>query len=390
MTYQNDGRSDDRRDVDEAGPRGPIRHGRPGDRPGRAGERGFALLVSLIAIVGLTALATGGFFLANAERQMSTNHHAAVEAFHLANAGLSNFMGTVSGDPAAASPRSYSYTGDGGWADVTASFVGTARGDERLFLIESVGSYDPNGSGNAVTRRVAKIAVLNENIIPTPPAPLTSGGGITKNGSSGLISGIDQCGNDADRSAVRVPTDPGYSQSGGGDVLEGADPLADSVSNPFDFIPDAENWWQGMLDGTTVPHDHTLQSDDSSSNWPEFGETEMPVTYVDKNSINLGDEQDGRGLLIVKGDVSFGGNFDWDGIIVAGGTITDNGTGQIQGAVMSGLNTLFGEDVAQDDLENIDDLNGTKKYLFDSCIIDQLQNSLATVAGIGGTWEERY
>jgi hypothetical protein len=145
-----------------------------------------------------------------------------------------------------------------------------------------------------------------------------------------------------------------------------------------------------MLDGTTVPHDHVLNSDDSSSNWPEFGETEMPVTYVDKNSINLGDQQDGRGLLIVKGDVSFGGNFDWDGIIVAGGTITDNGTGQIQGAVMSGLNTLLGEDVAQDDLENIDDLNGTKKYLFDSCIIDQLQNSLATVAGIGGTWEERY
>ena len=60
---------------------------------GSGRQGGFALLVSLIAIVGLTALATGGFLLANSERRVSSNHHDVVEAFYLANAGLNDYLG---------------------------------------------------------------------------------------------------------------------------------------------------------------------------------------------------------------------------------------------------------------------------------------------------------
>lgn len=361
----------------------------PRDRTRRdGGERGFALLVSLIAIVGLTALATGGFFLADSERKTSSNHHASVEAYHLAEAGLNQFLGTVGGPPSTSGSYPYSYPGAEGDAEVFVERVGTTRDGQELYRIRSVGQFRPGGSSTAATREVGTVTVLNSGTIPTPPSAIASGGGISKNGSSGTISGVDQCGQTADRAAVRVPEDPGYIQSGGGDVLEG-DPPADSVANPFDFIDSGQQWWESMIDGTGVPHDYTLKSDDSSANWPDFSTMdgdEMPVTYVDKNSIDLGDNQDGRGLLILRGDVNFKGNFDWEGIILVGGSVTDSGQGQIEGAMMTGLNTLIGEDVSQDDLE--DSLDGTKKYLFDSCIVEAVQNATATLAGVPSTWHE--
>jgi hypothetical protein len=357
---------------------------------GRArGERGFALLVSLIAIVGLTALATGGFFLADSERKTSTNHHASVEAFHLAEAGLNQFLGNTDGQPATGWRAPYDYPDADGEAAVLVERVGTTRDGQDLYRVLSEGRYRPDGP-NPVTRRVGTITVLNMGTLPTPPASVTSGGGITKNGNSGLISGVnpDSCGGGS-RAGVRVPEDPGY--NGKEDPLEGS-PLADSVSNPFDFLPDPpEDWWQGVIDGTTIPHDYTLKSDDSSANWPDFsqvGDDEMPVTYVDKNSIELGDEEDGRGLLVVRGDATFKGQFDWDGVILIGGAVTDNGQGKIQGGVMTGLNVLLGEDVGQDDLEDVDTLDGTKKYLFNMCIIEQVQNATATLSGVSSTWHE--
>lgn len=361
-----------------------------GETTGRRarGERGFALLVSLIAIVGLTALATGGFFLADSEQKTSTNHHASVEAFHLAEAGLSEYLGNTSGQPATGWYGPYEYPDADGEAAVLVERVGTTRDGQDLYRVLSEGRYRPDGP-NPVTRQVGRITVLNLGTLPTPPASVTSGGGITKNGTSGKISGVnpDSCGG-GDRAGVRVPEDPGY--TGKEDPLEGT-PLADSVSNPFDFLPDPpDEWWQGMIDGTTVPHDYTLKSDDSSSNWPDFStvEEDMPVTYVDKNSIELGDNEDGRGLLIVRGDVTFKGEFDWDGVILIGGAVTDQGQGQIQGGVMTGLNVLLGQSVSQDDLEDTDTLNGTKKYLFNLCIIQQVQNATATLAGVSSTWHE--
>lgn len=366
----------------------PVRTSRGADA--RDGEGGFALLVSLIAIVGLTALATGGFFLADSEHKTSTNHHASVEAYHLAEAGLNQFLGDASGTPSTGSQGTYQYPDAGGEAEVFVEYVGATRDDQDIYRVRSVGRFDPASPGQTVVRQVGLVAVLNTGVIPDPKASVASGGGITKNGGSGLISGYDNCNSAPARAGVRVPTDPGY--DGKEKPLEG-EPKADSVSNPFDYLePGAEQWWDGMLDGSTVQHDYVLNSDDSSSQWPDYSQVdeEMPVTYVDKNNIELGDNEDGRGLLIIRGNTTLKGNFDWDGVILIGGSLTDHGQGQIQGAVMTGLNVLKGEDVSQDDLEDVDTLDGTKKYLFDSCIVEKVQNATATLAGVSSTWHEEF
>ena len=373
-----------------------------GDVRGRE-EGGFALLVSLIAIVGLTALATGGFLLANSERQVSSNHQAVVEAFYLANAGLNDYLASQTGAPPAG-PTTYGpYSYEGGSASVRVMRVSTAEdpgrttgaaGDPGLYLVTSEGRYDPNGTGDAVTRTVSSVTIIDPSTVPDFNAAITSGGGIQKQGSSGEINGNDECGQESARAGVRVPVD-GYDQSGSGTVVYG-DPPVEEVEDPLDFdgdggTVDEEEWWNGVLDGREVEHDYVVKSGDDFPN--TSGSGAMPVTYVDQDNVSLGDTESGQGLLIVRGNVNFLGGFDWNGIILVGGSVTDNGIGEIEGAVMTGLNRLKGEYVGQDDLDNDtnddDTLNGTKKFLFHSCYVEQVQQANAVLAELPGTWHER-
>lgn len=362
---------------------------------GRDREGGFALLVSLIAIVGLTALATGGFLLANSERRVSSNHHSVVEAFYLANAGLNDYLANQSGQPPAG-PTTYSPYNSypGGSASVTVQRVATAAGDAGLYEVTSTGSYDPNGTGNPVTRTVSTVALLDYSVLPKPPGAITSGGGIQKQGSSGEINGNDECGVESAVSGVRVPVG-GYEQSGDGEVVYG-DPPVEEISDPLDFdgdgsTADEADWWQGIQDGTGIQHDHVVASGDE---FPDTSGGDMPVTYVDQDSYSLGSGESGQGLLIVSGNVNFGGGFDWNGIILVGGTVTDNGIGEINGGVMTGLNSLTdpnwsGTDDLDNDTNDDDTLNGTKKFLFHSCYVKQVQQSSAVLAELPGTWHER-
>ena len=67
-------------------------------RPGTGdGERGFALLAALLALLALSILATAGVFVFRSEGRMSRSHAAAVRARELARSGLSEYLalGTV-------------------------------------------------------------------------------------------------------------------------------------------------------------------------------------------------------------------------------------------------------------------------------------------------------
>lgn len=365
-------------------------HGPDTDATGRRsgpGESGFALLVSLIAIVGLTALATGGYFLANSERRTASNHKATVEAFYLAEAGLRDYLGSQGGVPptgptVVATPQ---YPDAGGSARVEVQLIDDQDPDAPLYLVSSQGRYDPNGTGDPVTRTVRTVSVLNKTSVPDPDASIKSGGGISKQGASGEINGADQCGSAADVAGVHVPPD-GYDQSGNGDVVFGDPPVKESTS-PLE--PWTEEMWTGMTDGSRLSYDHEIRS--SSDEWPDFSSTsDMPVTLVDQENYSLGSEESGQGLLIVSGNLTLKGGFEWDGVILVGGSLTDNGIGRVEGAVTTGLNTLKGENVNQDDLADTDDddLNGTKKFLFHSCFIQQIQNSTAFLAELPGVWHE--
>jgi hypothetical protein len=94
---------------------------------------------------------------------------------------------------------------------------------------------------------------------------------------------------------------------------------------------------------------------------------------------------DGRGTLIVTGDLTFGGGDEWDGIIMVGGAITDNGSGNIAGAVVSGLNVLKGMTVGQSSKAN-----GTKDYAYDSCAVANAAANQSRLVGQRNAWVDNW
>lgn len=338
----------------------------------RARQEGFALLVALLALVGLTALATGGFLMANSERKTATNYRDVVDALYVADAGLSQYLGTHRGTPSSA--ETYSY-GTRGSVTVTPSQLVDLGSDGSLWELSSTGTT------RGTSRTVTTVAFLDINVLPIPPGALTSGGGVKKNGASGGIDGTDQCGQKPQKAGVVLP--PG-GWAGQDNMITG-NPKILETSTPFQGVMTATEW-QSILSGDRIPHTYEVPPDA----FPDFStlpSDEWPVIYVDGNG-TFGSGEAGRGVLIISGNATLKGNFNWDGLVMVGGSVTDNGQGRLDGGVMSGLNSLLGQNVTSDDLGDV--LNGTKRYRYHSCNLANAGKSLAVLIQEPGTWSQSF
>ncbi len=339
----------------------------------RARQEGFALLVALLALVGLTALATGGFLMANSERKTATNYREVVDALYVADAGLSQYLGTHRGTPSGT--QSYSY-GRRGSATVTPSQLVNLGSDGSVWELSSTGT-----SSTGTTRTVSTVAFLDLNVLPIPNGALTSGGGVKKNGSSGGIDGNDQCGVKGAKAGLVVPPN-GF--QGDTTIIQGSPKIINS-NNPFQGVITASQW-NSILSGDRIPHTYDVPPD-AFPNFDSLPADEWPVVYYDGNG-QFDSGEAGRGVLIVSGNATLKGNFNWDGLVMVGGSVTDNGQGVLNGAVMSGLNTLLGQNVNSDDLGDV--LNGTKRYQYHSCNLANAGKSLALLIQEPGTWSQSF
>jgi hypothetical protein len=336
-------------------------------------EAGFALLVALLALVGLTALATGGFLMANSERKTATNYDEVVDALYVADAGLSQYLGTHRGIPAGS--QTYSY-GARGSATVTPLEVVDLGAPGSMWEVRSTGT-----TSSGTSRTVHTVAFLNFGLLPVPQGALTSAQGITKNGTSGSIDGTDGCGVEGTKAGVVLP--PG-GWSGSAKMVTG-NPAIKQNADPYNGVITASQW-QSILDGGRIPHQYNVPPDA----FPDFGSLPSdawPVIYVDGNA-DLDSGMSGRGVLIVKDNATFGGSWNWDGLVMVGGAVTDNGQGQMNGALMTGLNTLLGQSVGANDLGNV--LNGTKRYGYHSCNLASAAQANAVLVQEPGTWSQVF
>ncbi|MFQ5889700.1 MAG: hypothetical protein ACE5JR_06570 [Gemmatimonadota bacterium] len=379
-------------------------------------EGGFALLVSLLVLVGLTALATAGFLLSDADYRVSGNHQASAYADQVANAGLYEYLGSQ-----APGTDTLTYAFTNGTATVWGEpFLSVAVG-QTLYQITSVGTYAPP-VGGVSTRTVRTIAIASPGLF-SPLAAFTSSAGILKDGTSGIISGHDDatpadCPSAPAPSVAGVTVPPGgYTQSGGGgggkkgggkgeDLVPKGDPNIDDSKSGLQLLQDSGIDWEGIVDGTAVTPDYTIPP----NSWPDFGSLpadEWPVIYIDNPSSVYEVEQtqatgplNGRGTLIVRGDLTFTGNnnkdqwvqnnldpLHWDGLILVGGAYRSNGYSEIEGALVTGLNLLLGEST------NVSDLgNGNKTIKYNSCNVRDARQWMTSgplqYSEMPGTWFE--
>jgi hypothetical protein len=366
-------------------------------------RRGFALPMTIMVIVVLTAALTAAFVATSAETTTNVAHRGQSRAFMVAQMGLERFLEQP--DELAICPKcdtlrttpavetfAKEIDGDSVYITVTrirhqsgpkapAVYFIQARGiDKRSKLSGRLADIDAE-------RSVGLFAQWNVNTMQVRSA-WTSLTGLDKQGSAGLLSGIDQCG--------EMPPIAG-TMVGKGDLQYSGNPKWAEGNPPIDTSMTADSLaktmeidWNSIVNGDVMPADFTIPPD----NFPPAGYFEAdtsrwPIIRIKINDYALPNR--GRGILIVDSNFVISGSNMWDGVILVGGKLTSNGINTVAGATISGLNVLLpggfnaGESSHGDTLSVAD---GQKIYQYSSCKVARATKSLQRYRVLANTWAD--
>jgi hypothetical protein len=205
----------------------------------------------------------------------------------------------------------------------------------------------------------------------------TALGGLKKNGSSGTVSGVDNCSAAPTVAGVAVPT--GMWDVSGSFTPGGLPPVLEMGTKP-EMAAAIPIDWDAIVNQNAIQPDIIIPGD----TWPSFADPNYwPVIRVNGHYSVPGD---GRGILIVTGNATISGSKQWQGIVLAGGTLEANGNNTVEGAVVSGLNEkLYPGTVGESDVGN-----GTKTYVYDSCNVAAALARGGSLRVIEGTWSDNW
>lgn len=348
-------------------------------------RRGATLPLTILVIALLGVSVAISYARLSSERRTTGDGQAQLQAFAVAQSGLSSYMAGRNGKPAGHQDTAFTDL-PGGTALVSlqvlrestttllpAVYVITSRG-----TATGVKSYDaktPPAERTVATYALWTPANLDLN------AAVTSLGGMDKAGGSGVMSGIDACG--------AMPAIPGVAVPNG--TYTGA-------TSPIDGNPDntpallgtpgaggtAKDEvaidWAGITGGTVLPADFV------SPAWPSAGQmANWPVIRVNNNPGATFDlPASGKGILIVTGNMTIGGSKDWEGLLLVGGSLRSNGNNTTRGAAIAGLNVKLGQAVG------ISDMNGTKDYRYDSCALTRALGHIGSLQRVRNGWVDTW
>lgn len=357
-------------------------------------SRGFALPMAILVLALLTISTTAALVIGSAEEREIANVRDQVDAFALAQSGLEQFLRHRSslgftGTP----PAAFEYVRidiPGGYADVTLELVRpSVSGSPIVYVIRSLGvRTDPSLPGTPRAQHTAAVYARWQAGTMTVRAAFTSLTGLQKAGSSGTITGEDECGLQPDVSGVSVPTPPGYTQSGGGGSVPSGSPPIEDMGGFQEAADSTFIDWEGIVNGTALTPDVTIPpgSFPSSSAFANSGF--WPVIMVNGN-YTLGTS--GQGILIVTQDLTILGSTTWDGIVLVGDAIIGNGINRIYGAIMTGLNiklgdaALLGASIGTSSLSQ-----GTKDIHYNSCHVAAALAAFGGLAAYPNTWSDNW
>jgi hypothetical protein len=366
-------------------------------------RRGFALPMTIMVIVVLTAALTSAFVATASETTTNVALRGQSRAFMVAQMGLERFLEKP--DELALCPKcdtlrstpavdvfGKEIDGDSVYITVTrirhqsgptvpAVYFIQARGiDKRSKLSGRLSNVDAE-------RSVGMYAQWNTNTMQVFSA-WTSLTGLKKQGTAGLLSGVDQCGEMPTIAGTTVPQGEIH-YSGQVSWAEGS-PAIDTTMTAEQLADTMEIDWDAIVNGNAMPADITITPSSGqfpSLAWFDANPDAWPIIRITIPNYSLPNK--GRGILIVDGNFTVSGSDMWDGVILVGGKLTSNGTNTVAGAVISGLNVLL-PDAPPPSTSEFDDsqANGQKTYVYSSCKIARATKSLEKYRVLANTWAD--
>jgi hypothetical protein len=352
------------------------------DRSNRLDRKGATLPLTIIvlALMGVAVAIT--YSRVSAERRISSDGKAQVGAFSVAQSGLSRYIATVAGKPGATVDVNYNNL-PGGTAQVSLRMLreSTTTLLPAVYVITSRGVYTGAKRFNSLIPAAERTVATYALWTPMPfdlNAGFTSLSGITKNGSSGALSGVDHCGVGAAIPGVAVPNG---TYVGDPTVINGNPDDTPVGMGTGDIGGTAKDQvginWAGILAGTYLPASFVHPA------WPNAAQmNNWPVTRVNGDLTLPGS---GKGILIVTGNLTISGGDTWEGLVLVGGTITSNGNNTVYGATVSGLNVKIGIAVTPSTVAN-----GNKLYQYDSCALNRALGKVGSLERVRNGWTDTW
>ena len=377
-------------------------------------RRGFAMFLSIGALVIIGVLVAGSSFISLQEQRLGQNSLVQTRAFTVAEYGLNKIQTDWDKTPnlqmanGATFDTSYVVAGQG-----TANVHYVRLNDETFWIVsEGRASAGNLGGSREAVKRVGAVLRLR---IPTIKAEgaITAGGNVSVRGGAN-IQGRDSVppgwSNDCngipevDKAGVVVPLGATVTTQGSSWV-QGVpptkqDPLA---SDQNTYIRFGDETWNTLvaqanitLTGGTlneVKPDSLANGTCNKANIYNWGEPKrglltvgpcynyFPIIYSN-GSITLNGQGRGQGILLVNGNVAINGHFEWHGlIIVSNDIVRGNGSATVFGGVMARNEVKADESL----------ITGTTHYNYSSCALERaMRGSAQVVQAKERAWTELY
>ena len=327
-------------------------------------QRGFALAAAVFALVILSVLATGGFYLARQESRIGMASERARMAFHSAELGATHVMSNW--DKTTLSNLSYWESATVVPADGSDDWsVDVTRMSDRLYFLLATGEVSLGEENLGAANRMLGVVAKSYSIVVDPPAAFTARDQVRFVGKS-TVKGLDQhpggwtgaCPGPLKNKAGMLSDDltkvdykdKNFDVSGDPPLLEDA-ALVDEV---FKLFGDLE--WEEITSlatmtigpqnfnsiGPSTAADGTCNYLDNA-NWGDPLNPGSPcgnyfpmihIKGSGTSKINGGGV--GQGILLVDGDLWAGGNFTFYGLVIVKGMFETGGSdNRVFGAVMA-------------------------------------------------------
>ncbi len=357
----------------------------PNRRPDAGRQGGFALLVTLLVLIGLSALAGGGLVLARTEAAAARTQAAGVHAYLAAQAATASFLARSRGPLPDTFGVTYAIA-----PRVTATLRGTRllhRGPfRRLYRLTATGAYAAGKDGAA--RTLGLLAVLDGAPLRVPAA-LTSLGRLEVEGPDVRLDGRGELASDSACAGAGPPAVAGAASSPGGYLQPSGGPLAASGTPDTLSVADdgalaslREEW--GELATGEAAYDARLPADP----WPvstRLADGSWTGILVALPEFRADASRSGSGALVVAGDLVLGDGFRWEGLILVGGSLRTEGTATIRGGVVTGAAGSSGGGAPVAHLGP-----GSVTVRYDACAVARSGRFDAELVPVPGSWSEAF
>jgi hypothetical protein len=338
------------------------------------------LTILVLSILGVAVAIS--YARLSSERRITGDGQAQIDAFAVAQSGLNSYMATRNGKPAGHQDTTFTDL-PGGTARVSLQVLreSTTTLLPAVYVISSRGTatgakrYDARTP--AAERTVATYALWT----PAPfdlDAAFTSLSGLDKNGNSGTLNGNDACGAGPAIPGVAVPTGTYTGQTGPIDGNPDNTPKQLGTGGVAGTAKDSVGIdWASISTGALLPPNYVYPA------WPTAAQfLDWPVVKVNGN---LNFPGNGKGILIVTGNMTISGSDRWDGLVLVGGTLTSNGNNTIEGAIITGLNVKLGMAVPQEAIGN-----GNKTFQYSSCNLARALGHVGSLQRVRNGWVDTW